>query len=175
MALLPKVRIKWREPKALVMQRDSRVRTTVIWWQQAVGVVIITIIMMLVWYLATLNPKKSPPSFEIALILAISLGVFLVYIVPWIVRLCPSEIKLTDDAVIVTQGNRHRWAKWKDIGSCILGERDGFQVIRLHLRKGHVLELGLDSTVDLPEIQRFLQGVGVSIDASEQDVHGNTH
>lgn len=147
------------------MQRDLRVRMTVIWWQRAVGVVIITIMMMLVWYLATLNPKKNPPSFEIALILAISLGVFLVCIVPWIVRLCPSEIKLTDDAVIVTQGNGHRWAKWKDISSCTLDERDGFQVIRLHLRKGHILELGLDSTVDLPEIQRFLQGVGVSIDA----------
>lgn len=147
------------------MQRDLRVRMTVIWWQRAVGVVIITIMMMLVWYLATLNPKKNPPSFEIALILAISLGVFFVCIVPWIVRLCPSEIKLTDDAVIVTQGNGHRWAKWKDISSCTLDERDGFQVIRLHLRKGHILELGLDSTVDLPEIQRFLQGVGVSIDA----------
>jgi hypothetical protein len=146
---------------------------TVIWWQQAVGVVIITIMMMLVWYLATLNPKKSPPSFEIALILAISLGVFLVYIVPWIVRFCPSEIKLTDDAVIVTQGNRHRWAKWKDIGSCTLDDRDGFQVIRLHLRKGHVIEIGLDSTVGLPEIQRFLQGVGVSIDASEQGAPSN--
>ena len=110
MALFTKVRIKWREPKVFVAERDRRERMTTIWWQQIIGVGIVASTIMPVWYLATLNPKKNPPSIQIALLLAIFLGVFIVYIVPWIVRLCPSEIKLTDDAVIVTQGNRHRWA-----------------------------------------------------------------
>ena len=173
MAFVPKVRLKWREPKGFVEERDCRERKAAIWWQQIVGIAIVVILMMPVWFLATLNPKKNPPSFEIALMLAIFLGIFLVYLVPWIIRFCPSEIKLTDDALFVLRGNRHRSAKWKDISSFTFAEECGFQVLRLNLCKGGDLELGLDSSVQEAEVRLFLEGVGVSINNSEQGVAPN--
>jgi hypothetical protein len=100
--------------------------------------------------------------------LAIFLGLFLVYIVPWIIRFCPSEIKLTDDALFMLRGNRHQSTKWKDIKSFAFAEKCGFQVLRLNLCKGGDLELGIDSSVQEAEIRLFLEGLGVTINNSEQ-------
>jgi hypothetical protein len=159
MPLFPKVRFKWREPKALVEVRDYHERRAFLWWHGILGVAGVAILMMPVWYLATLNPKKSPPNFGIALLLAIFLGVFLVYIVPWIIKFCPSEIRLTDNALVILRGNRHRAVKWKEIRSFTFANKDGSQVLRLNLYRGGELEIGLDPIAPSSEIQEFLQTV----------------
>ncbi len=102
MGLLPKLAFKWREPKQYVAARDARIRLGRRWWSDLPLVAIVGAMLLATWYLATLNPKKHPPSFEVAVLLGFALGVFLVYVVPWINRLCPSEIKFFEMTMLTT-------------------------------------------------------------------------
>lgn len=144
-----------------VDERDFNERRTSTWWHQALGVVICTVLMLLLWFLATLNPKKEPPTFEFAFFLAVLCGIFAVYLIPWMIRLCPSWIGLTEKELRIVRGNTGRSLKWQDVEFFNFAEERDFPILRLELRKGGELEIGLDASVQANEVGRFLRDVGV--------------
>lgn len=167
MALFSKFIIKWREPVLLARERDSRDRKTSKWWHQVLGVGVCMVFLLLIWFLATLDPDKTPPTFEFAFLFAILFGIVVVYVGPWMVRLSPTWIGLTAEDIRVVRGNTARSVKWRDVECFHFSERHGFPILRLELRRGGKLEIGVDSSVLPDDIGRFLRDVGVFL-GSEQ-------
>ena len=136
-------------------------------------VAIVAALMMLIGFLTTLNPQKDPLDLGMSLVQVLFFGIFLTYGVPWIIRFCPSEIRFTDKMLVMLRGNQVRSEKWENIEFFTFGESYGSPVLRLKLRKGSDLELGLDSTVHLEGVGRFLHTAGVLPGNSEQTTAPN--
>jgi hypothetical protein len=161
MALFSKFIFKWREPGEFAKERDSRDRKTSKWWHQVLGVGVCMFFLLLIWFLATLDPNKTPPSFEFAFLLAILFGIVVVYVVPWMVCLSPTWIGITAEDLRIVRGNTARSVKWRDVEFFHFSERHGFPILRLELRRGGKLEIGVDSSVLPDDIGLFLRDVGV--------------
>jgi hypothetical protein len=169
MLFLPKVAFKWREPKQYLAARDLRDRIGRRWWRDLPLVAIVGAMMLPLWYLATLNPKKHPPSFEVAVLLGFALGVFLVYVVPWMNRLCPSEVKFFTKSFLVSRGNNHRTGEWKDVSSWDLTKQDSYDILTWRTKRGLKISVALDGSMDHPELTTFFQNLNIPRADSEQN------
>lgn len=167
MTLFPKFIFKWREPREFANERDSLARKTSKWWHQFLGIAICMVLMLLLWFLASLNPRNDSPTFGFAFLLAILYGIVVVYVLPWIIRVCPTWIGLTDKDLRMVRGNTARSVKWRDVEFFRLSEGYGFTILRLEFRRGGELKIGVDSSVPPDDIRLFLLDVGV-LPGSEQ-------
>ena len=170
MSFFSKLAFKWREPKQYVAARDARIRLGRRWWSDLPLVAIVGAMLLATWYLATLNPKKHPPSFEVAVLLGFALGVFLVYVVPWINRLCPSEVKFFEKSFLVSRGNSHRTGKWKDVSSWGMTKQDSYDILIWRTKRGVKISVALDESLDHSELSTFFCDLNIPREDSEAAV-----
>src|SRR5690606_10002446 len=97
---------------------------------------------------------------DIAIVLAFTLGILLYYLMPWVARLCPSEVKLTDKGLMTKRGPMRAWS-WKDIISFNFTRRHGCRVMLLETRKGKTIEIGMGDYVSQDEVKQFLTSLGI--------------
>ncbi|MGI9239389.1 MAG: hypothetical protein ACR2RV_01230 [Verrucomicrobiales bacterium] len=148
--------MKWREPRGYVVARDRAEASKARWWSSLVGVLAVSGLMMLLWSLARSVPGRTPPRFEIALILAVLLGIFLFYLLPPLLRLCPSEVKLNRRGVTVFRGSAQMAAAWSRVQSFEIRPGGGYELLCFRMINGEVLELALDPGVPRDQLEGFL-------------------
>ena len=123
---------------------------------------------MLLWAGARLVPSRTPPSFEVALMLSCGLGIFLFFLLPPLIRLCPSEVKLTERGITVYQGSAQLVVAWAEVES-FTGLRDGdTELLRLHSKRRGDIDLALDAGVSRTELKAFLASRGLAELALEE-------
>ncbi len=161
MPLSPKAVFEWREPRVITKQRDQRDSLKWRWWQGPMWIGITIVGMMPIWYLAKLNPHKHPPPIQHAIAAAAFLGVLLTYTVPWINRLFPSYIRLTEKKIMLLRGGHVSVFLWRDIASFEFSEVEGFKVLRLVLNQGHDTMMGVNEITSIEKLEEFLIGRGL--------------
>ena len=127
-----------------------------------IAVLIITIIMLLVWYMSYLNPQKKPISFETALYLSISLGIFLGYIVPWFIKLCPVNIRITNKSITMIRGNRNNIYKWVNITSFSFESIQDLNILQLLYKNGRIIEVAIGENIQKSELKDFFERIGLA-------------
>lgn len=108
-----------------------------------------------------LESQEDPPPFHEALPLSILFGVFMAYGVPWMVRLCPSQVRITEKFLVLMRGNQQRMVMWNEVRAHRFDRLEDVDVLQLALQNGSALAIGLDESVQAEEFGRFLEGVGV--------------
>lgn len=161
MGLFQKTRFKWREPSEFLKIRDTQEAAGLRWWHRPTGVFVCSLFGMFAWYLATLNPENDPPSFVEALPLFILLGVFYIYIIPFINRLCPSEARVLEKAFSLVRGSRNLYVKWTDVSAHRFDQLRHIHVLQLALKNGRSVTIGLDPAIAREELGSFLESVDV--------------
>ena len=104
MSILSKKLFTWREPRPFLTVLDGQERIARRWWHRPAIVAVICLFPLFNWYLGHFDPSMPPPSFPVALLLSIGLGVFLAYFIPWITNKLPSQIKVLDRCITRTRG-----------------------------------------------------------------------
>ncbi len=127
------------------------------------GVSVVTEVAVLGWFLAILNPRKNPVSFEIALIMSLFLGFFIVFGVPWMNRISPSKIKFTDKKLIRLRGNRVLHIKWSAVESFHFTANKECAILQLKTSKQDELKIGLDPSISINDLKGFLIEVGLEL------------
>lgn len=119
-----------------------------------VAALLFTLMILAQWYVARFNPQKHPPVFYVALVMAILGGWFFVYIFPWVITLCPSEVRLSDTHVARVRGNANRALRYADIEYFAWRMTEGITTLVLKGRKAKREML-----------------VGVPVEISKNDIH----
>jgi hypothetical protein len=162
MRFFPKKHFQWREPKAFLKLSDTFERSERRWWTQLLWTAVATALLMSNWFLAKLNPQNGPPGFVEALGLALLGGVFFVYCLPWIISLCPSEIRLFDAHLVRMRGDTQLHVKYGEIHSFAWGEHDEFRTLVLKCgKKQRAVFLGVPPEVSHYAVTKFLLNQGV--------------
>lgn len=112
--------------------------------------------MMLLWSLARAVPGRTPPRVEIALALAVLLGIFLFYLLPPLLRLCPSEVKMNRRGLTVFRGSAQIVVAWSRVQSFEIRPDGGYELLCLRMSNGEVLELALDPLLPRDQLEVFL-------------------
>ena len=112
MSIFPTAHFKWKEPKAFLRARAAQERAALRWWLRPLMVLLVALLMMGSWYIARFNPHKHPLGLWVAILMNVGLGWLFAYVVPWMVALCPSEIRLSDNQLLRSRGNTHRSIKY---------------------------------------------------------------
>jgi hypothetical protein len=161
MGVLQKTRFKWREPAEFLRVRDAQEAAGLRWWHRPIAALICSLFGVLVWFLATLNPENEPLSFIEAFPLFILLGVFYVYIIPFINRLCPSDARVLEKAFSLVRGSRNFYVKWTDVSAYRFDHLQGVYVLQLALKNGRSAAIGLAPEINRNELGNFLASVNV--------------
>lgn len=124
---------------------------------------------MLLWSGARLVPARTPPSFEVALMLSCGLGIFLFYLLPPLIRLCPSEIKLTKRGITVYQGSAQLVVAWAEIESFTILRDGDTELLRLRSKRRGDIDLALDAGVSRTGLKALLSSRGLADLALEEE------
>jgi hypothetical protein len=155
--LVDKTLIKWREPREAV-----RIIETQHFSMKSLVIRFITffIMFMIVWFSATLNPRKTPLSFPKAVNLSLSGAVVLsafLWVVFWF---APSYIKIREKSIIRIWGNTNRIWKYSNMYSyCIDVLQPGmenYKILVLRNNKGRVWKIALDKSVNITALEQVL-------------------
>ena len=143
----PSARLKWKEPRQIRQAKDILEEQALAWWSKPALACGVAGLCMLQWALAKLNPARHPLELARALPLAFGGGWFFAYAVPWLVRLCPAEIRVCDHGITRSQGNGAVLWRYPDLERCELAAVQvgaaRLRVLWLHTRKGRRILLGV--------------------------------
>ena len=154
---LPKPRLKWREPKAFLRNRDAEARAHLRWWFQPLIVLVAAALLMGNWYLGRLNPHKHPPPFHLALILSPLGGIFFAYILPWLLTFCPSEVRLYEAYITRVRGNNNQRLRYADIEYFAWRMTDGMNTLVVKGRKSkREMVMGVPTEISKNDVHLFL-------------------
>ena len=156
MASFSKARFRWREPPDYVAWRDRQSVDSGKWWAGLVGTSAVCGVMMMLWFLAGFMPGRTPPSPALALMLSAGLGLFLSYLLPPLLRLCPSEVKLTERGIVVYRGSTQTRFAWSKVEGFEFREACEQELLCLRLRDGGLVELALDPGIPRAGLDAFL-------------------
>jgi hypothetical protein len=177
--LVAKTYLKWNEPR-VIRQAVRRASAAALTTRQKLLlrlgrpclVVCIAAIMMPFWLLGRKYPlphEHAPPLWA-AVLLALSLGVFLTYVVPWLNRLCPSSIKVRGDGILRQTAYGVTVWKYRDMSGYNIspfqtdaGEASVLAIIK---HKGKTVYIGIPESVPLGELERVLSERGVVVTES---------
>ena len=167
MGFLAKTKFNWREPHEIAKERDISEARNWKWWHAVITFVISAGFGMLIWWGATLNPKKSPPSLEVALLLAMGLGVFLGYVLPWLSRRGPRRgprgIKLTDKGIMIFRSGNISVIPWKHIVSFRIEEYRHHPMLCFEHTKWPAISIAVEESIKIDEVQEFLIETGIEL------------
>lgn len=163
MRLLPQKFFKWPEPKPYLNMQHAREQAEMKGWHRPLTVIAILLFVLISRYLARFIPDRDPPSFWVASALALGLGVFLVYFVPWINSRCPSEVCLLKHHLVRAQGNSIRRIPYADLGGFAFDDVSGpFVILALtHRKRRAPIFIGMPPDLALEPVAKFLVAHGV--------------
>lgn len=163
--LLPKALLKWREPKFARQTRHSLEAASLPRWLRPSMVLLVAAVNMGNWLLSTLNPQKNPLPLMFALPLSFVGGFLLVYVLPALAHLFPSEIRITDVAILIHDGGHTRRLDYPRIHGCRIiseGTKEGISVLEITTTRPNTFIVGIGPAVSVDELQRVLTERGVS-------------
>ncbi len=163
MGWLPKKHFVWREPKAFLELSEAFDRSRRKWWHAPLWILVAMAGIMIPWAMAKITPGKHPPEWWQALLVAFGGAVFFVYAFPWMIRLCPSEVRLYEKALMRGRGNVHLALKYADMTSFAWCPLDGYGTLIIKHGEEGVWEtvFGVPLEVDQKAVTRFLEERGV--------------
>lgn len=163
---LPKNLLRWREPKFARQTRHSLEEASLPRWLRPTMVLVVVALILSHWILATLNPQKNPPPLMLALPLSFVGGVLLIYVLPALAHLFPSEIRITDVAILIHDGGHTRRLDYPRLHRCRIvseGIKETISVLEITTSRSNTFIVGIDPAVSLDELQRVLTERGVSV------------
>lgn len=164
--LLPKTLLKWREPKFARQTRHSLEEASTPRWLRPSIALLWAGLIMSKWLQAALNPQKNPPPLMVALTLAVVGSGLMVYVLPAIGRLGYSEIRITDVAILISDGGHTRRLDYSRIHGCRIASeetKEGISVLEITTSRSNTTIVGVDSAVSLDDLQRVLTERAVSV------------
>lgn len=169
--LLPKRHLEWKEPKAVRVAREQVETESLSPWFRPGAILIVVALCMTNWWLALRNPGKTPPPLTVALSLSTGFGVFLVYIVPWFFRFCPSYIRIFDKSITRVIGNSATCWQFKNIDHCeivsIANDGRAEPALLIHTVKGKRALIGVPADL-VSKVTDVLSGLNVKVKQGEQ-------
>ncbi len=170
MGLWPRTYLKWREPKPVRLAKKAREDALRPLWAIPGLILLIFLMFMLDWYLATLDPRKHPVSFQNAVLLA-AFGSLFLYLVIRAVPHLPTTIVITDKGIRVDT-HPVGFHKYTQRESCRIGRFTAsgtdYLVLTVKKRKGRELMFGLSESVSPEELGSLLRDFGVVLLEGEQ-------
>lgn len=147
--LIPKVHLEWKEPNLIRKARDEMEKRLLSPWLKPGVVLLSTAFLMLNWWLAKRIPERTPPSLPNALAMGIVCGICLAYVFPWMCRLCPSYVQVSDRGITRVCGNSFVVWRFKDIDHCevatVSGSETECSALVIYTRKGRRIILGVSA------------------------------
>src|SRR5438445_4852009 len=116
--LIPKRYLRWREPKIVRRTRETIVEKTLPRWVRPLGALIGTGLWLLVLFPGSLmnNNHAIPPG--ITVLVALMLGVFYAYVVPWLYRFETSEVIVAEKWIRLLSGDKPNDLRYEKMSSC---------------------------------------------------------
>ena len=146
-----KGKLKWREPKPFrthYIEIESKSGNP---YRKFGLSVFVFVTGMVGWYVSRLNPRSEAPELPFAMALALFAGWFLGYGIPWLYCVLPSEVVFADVALCRHVSDHIQYWKYQDIQEFDFGDeyfgREVVRVLRVMLRNGDIVTLGVASTV----------------------------
>ena len=161
MKLFPKVLYKWNEPKLFATKRKKEENNQQRWWQKALFIPGSLLLCMTLWYLSRFDPNKDPVSFEVAISISTSLGIFLGYVVPWLNLFITPEIKVTEKFI----GRQQHILPWDKVESFSFYKDQELDILKLRLTDGTYQTFGLEPSIGKNCIKRVLQDQNIEQEA----------
>jgi len=146
---------KWREPEAFRVAQDRRAAQTTKWWHKPGALIVIVSIYLASWFVARLDPHKTPASFPVAFGSCLGLGIFLVYLLPWLLRRAPATVELRTNRVI--KMGQQTGIFYRELVNYTWLQEETYHVLDLETRKGRHLLLGVPDAGTRDEIDAILR------------------
>ncbi len=114
--------------------------------------------LMLSWFLSSFAPSpRHPLPFLAALGTALGGGIFAVYLAPWIISMCPSEVQFYEKYLARVQGNTAPQTNYADLQTFSWRVGPDFATLILTRRDGkRPLLLGAPLDVSREDVSEFL-------------------
>lgn len=152
----PKVHFRWREPAAfrrtLTVVEAGKAR----WWHKPLAGLVLAGLMMTVWWQATLDPNKQPPSFGVAAVMALVGMPAWVYLLAWVYSLVPTYVMVLEDRLARTCGDTGREWKFANVAAYSFHDCGDYKVLTLDLQIGQQILVGVPLGVDRGQLDDFL-------------------
>jgi hypothetical protein len=169
--LVPKTYLQWREPRAIRRTREDLAAKTLPPWGRPAIVAVVLGAVLLIWLLARLDPNKHPPGVHVPLSIGLLAGLFFVYLLPWLYRLAPSQILITDAGIRMVIGDGVSVWRYKDIHSCAIVSRDcngeKMAILALTGPAGENCLLGIAPSIAIEDLKRTLAQQGLQVDCED--------
>lgn len=127
--------------------------------------------LMLLWFLATRNPEKNPPPAWAAILTAVGGAIVFAYVLPLIVRLAPSEVRLAEQGIFRIMGTHAKFWAYRDIERIEIASREMggecISVLAVSTGGGRTAMIGIAPSVSLDELEALLSGRGISVSREE--------
>jgi len=162
MAVLPKKRFEWMEPGEFRRVSNIIAESQIQWWYRPLIALGCGGAMLGFWGLAKLDPKKHPPPFGTALVVAIGGALVVFYTLAWLARVLPHAVMVFDNVLARIIGNTRREWQYSYIEEYGLRHYGDFNLLVVDLRNGNQELFGIPLTVDLGALELFFSSCGLT-------------
>ena len=157
MPFLQKKHFRWKEPKEFLRLQRGFEKSKVRWWHQPVAALFLFAMLMASWYGARLDPAKQPLPLHQVLPLALGVGVFLAYFIPWVSQFYTSHLYLYDTFLMRLRGNTQLRVQYDNIASFSWLARDEFATLILRrVKPADEVLLGVPNAISQEALSQFL-------------------
>jgi len=157
----PKKLFEWREPREFRRIQYAVENASRRWWHLPALAVGNGIALIAVSCLARLVPNRQVPPFHLAVPLALSAGIFLVYFLAAVYRYAPSTVLIRRHCMVRIRGDRPIQWLFNQFESFCVAAGDGFSILSLNKKNGRTLLIGVPREVDMQSLSDYLRSVGV--------------
>jgi hypothetical protein len=157
--------LKWEEPKEFTLKkhREKARSASKIDVRRIIGGLFIGSYFMLIWFLSKIQEHNSVISFWLALVIAIGVALFIVFVIPFLESKCSPpkvRIKVTDKGIHKIDINLNRLWKFSDIADFkIVHEpiKDSFiNILELRDFDGLSVAMGISSQISIETLKSLL-------------------
>ena len=123
---------------------------------------IVTSLTMLHWVAARMNPAKHPSSWAAALLVSLSLGAIVGYLLPLLETKLSSEIAVFHCGIVRTRMSSQS-IQFDQLKSFCWRNAEHFSTLILETRKGRKIYIGVPPEVSVADLTSFLQQRSLSM------------